>query len=218
MSARALRAALLAAALLGGAAAMAADDAATRPARVDHVADLLVTMLPMGEIFDETAAKDPRWPLGDKAAKLPEDKLKCMRGELSSDGFRRQRVVEVREYYRNVSDDQLANDLRVLDGGAAVLLRKFMQAGFEAKRSGKPVDQAKAMEGATGAQMASMVEFVQSPDFKGLRKLSGLGDSFSGNRSATESEDAGKSAGASLVTKFMFKAMDTCSVPPASLL
>jgi len=219
MKAHLLRGTVLAALLLASTGAMSAGAANSRDARIEHVTDQFVAMLRIGELLDEFAAKDARWPLGEKASGVSADKLKCLRDELSSAGYRRQKDAEVREYYRDASDEQLANDTRVLDAGAAQVMGKLLGAAYDAKRAGKTVDQRAALQGVSGEQMSAMVEFIQAPEFKGLRKLSGLGSTFGGmSGSGADAEDAGKGAGASMVSKIMFKAMDTCAIPPATLL
>ena len=186
-------------------------------AQVERMTDALVKMLPMGEIFEGAAAKDPKWPLQAKPEAVTAEQLACVRGELSVDGFRRSRLAEVRAYAA-ANPSRLDAELKLLESGAAELFGKMINAGA-AQAAGGPQATAEAiLADATSDQVLSFVTFVSDPSYADLRKLSGFGDALNITKSESENEKAGHQLGASLAAQQMIKAMGTCKVPPSAYL
>jgi hypothetical protein len=196
-----------------GAAAMPAD--APADARAERLADALVKMLPMGKIFADAAAANPKWPLQEKPEAVSAEQLACVRGELSVDGYRRARLEEARQYAA-ANPSRMDQDLALLDGGAARLFGTMVQAGADEASTGKKAVPEEILASATSEEVLSFVTFISDPAYAGLRKLSGYGDAFDVTRSAHENEKAGEQLGASLAVQLMIKAMGTCKVPPSA--
>ena len=104
----------LAAMLLASASTLAAD--APQDAKVDRLADALVQMLPMGQIFQDASAGDPNWPMQGKPDAVSAEQLACLRGELSVAGFKRIRLADARKYAAE-NPSRLDEDLKLLEGG-----------------------------------------------------------------------------------------------------
>ena len=199
--------------LLACSGALAAEPASD--AKVERLADALVQMLPMGRIFEDAAAGDPKWPMQEKADKVSAEQLACVRGELSETGFRRSRLVDARRYAAENSS-RLDDDLKLLEGGAGELFGKMVNAGADEASKGISASPEEIMKAATSEQVLSFVTFVTDPGYGELRKLSGYGDVFDVTRSTEENEKAGTRLGASLAMQFVIKAMGTCKVPPSA--
>jgi hypothetical protein len=185
-------------------------------AEVEQMTDLLVEMLPFGHIFEMAAKADPKWPMQEKPGAIKPEKLSCLRGELSTDGYRRMKMAEVKAY-AETNTSRMKSDLELLSNGASLLFGKLMMAGVESERSGTQVDPADIMKQATPEQMMSFVTFFSDPNYTGLRKLAGIGDALGMNKSVGENESAGEQLGASLATQAMLKAMTNCDVPMSVL-
>jgi hypothetical protein len=186
-------------------------------ARVQRMTDALVKMLPMGAIFEDIAAKNPKWPMQEKSDAVTAEQLACVRGELSVDGFRRSRMAEV-ESYAKANPSRLDAEIRLLESGASDLFGKVIAAGA-ANASGGPEVSPQAILGeATSEQVLSFVTFVSDPNYADLRKLSGFGDALNITKSRSENEKSGSQLGASLAAQLMIKAMGTCKVPPSAYL
>ena len=184
-------------------------------AQVERMTDALVRMLPMGQIFADAAAKNPKWPMQEKPDAVTAEQLSCVRGELSVEGFRRSRLAEVQAYAK-ANPSRIDGELKLLEAGAAELFGKMITAGA-AKAAGGPEVTAEAiLADATSDQVLSFVTFVSDPGYADLRKLSGFGDALNITKSASENEQAGHQLGASLAAQQMIKAMGTCKVPPSA--
>lgn len=204
---------MLAGMLLCFAGASSAGDG--RAAQVERMTDALVQMLPMGQIFEDAAAKDPKWPMQEKPDAVSAEQLACVRGELSVPGFRRSRLADV-QAYATANPSRLEAEAKLLESGAAELFGKIIRAGA-AKAGGGPEVSAEAIMGeATSEQVLSFVTFVSDPNYADLRKLSGFGDALDITKSDSENEKSGYQLGASLAAQQMIKAMGTCKVPPSA--
>jgi hypothetical protein len=185
---------------------------------VDRLTDAVVAMLPIGKLFDEQAAADPTWPLQEAKGITPQQ-LACARSELSTEGYRRTKRAEVGQYAKD-HPSHLRADIDVLEGGAAFVFSKLMQAGVDKAKaqSDAPIDPAAVLAGVTNEQVLAFVTFGNDPQYADLRRLTGLGDALSAGQSEGESESRGKQVGATIASRLMIQAMGTCNVPPAAYL
>ena len=195
----------------------AADDSVAKQAQAGRMTDALVRMLPMGEIFEAAAAKDPKWPMQAKPDAVTVEQLACVRGELSVPGFRRSRMAEV-EAYAKANPSRMEAEIKLLESGAAELFGKVISAGAAKADGGPEVTPDAILGAATSDQMLSFITFVSDPNYADLRKLSGFGDALNITKSASENEKSGYQLGASLAAQQMIKAMGTCKVPPSAYL
>lgn len=186
------------------------------PADIDKMTDHMVAMIPFGTMFDSIANDDPNWPLHEKPGAAKPEQLACMREELSAKGFRRYKRGQV-EAYASAHPSRFSEDLALLDKGASVLFGKLVMAGAESERTGIEADPMAIMKDATPDQMASFMAFFSDPNYAELRKLSGLGDALSLNKSAEENESAGEQVGQSMATQLILRAMGACDVPTSVL-
>lgn len=185
--------------------------------QAQRMTDALVKMLPMGEIFEDAAAKNPKWPMQDKPGALTQEQLACVRGELSADGFRRSRLADVQAYAK-ANPSRMDAEIGLLESGAAELFGKIISAGASRAGGGAEVTPDAILGASTSAQVLSFVTFVSDPNYADLRKLSGFGDVLNITKSAAENEKSGYQLGASLAAQQMIKAMGTCKVPPSAYL
>ena len=203
-------------ALVLSTATTAAVAAEPSEATVDRLNDLVVQAVPMGEIYEMLAKDDPKWPMQDKPDAVTSTQLACLRRELSVDGYRASRRVEVAEYARR-NPENVEGDIRVLADGAAFLMRALMLAGAENERSGKEVVPEEVLGTATPAQASAFISFMSEPKYSDLRGLTGIGNSYASGNSARQNEAAGESAGENLAMREMLGAMERCDVPMSVL-
>ena len=185
--------------------------------QIERLTDRLVEMMPIGKIFDMAAAENPLWPMAERPNALDAKQLECVRGELSSTGYRRSKRAEV-EAYAKSHTSRVADDLKLLEAGAASLMGKLVIGGATAAQTGKAFDEHEVLASATTEQALSFMKFVTDPNFAELRKLSGMGDALDPTRSSTENEKAGHQLGMSLGAQHVIKAMGACSIPPSAYL
>jgi hypothetical protein len=184
---------------------------------IERLTDAVVEAMPIGQIFDLAEAQSPLWPMQQKPEALTGEQLACVRGELSSAGYRRLKRAEV-VAYAEANPSRTASDLQLLEAGAATLMGRLVMGGAQAASVGAAFDERKVLVDATTAQTLSLMKFFTDPDYAALRKLSGVGDSLSVSKSKDENEAAGKQVGQSLGLQHMITAMGTCKVPPAAYL
>lgn len=198
-------------------AACATTATAPRNSNVDRLTRAMVTLLPMGEIFDHFAAKDAEWPAKGKMDKVTPDQLACLRRELSTEGYTRTRRAEV-EAYVKAHPAEVKDDIELLEGGAAETYGKLIRAGFEAKFSGTHADSNAILKSLQSDQLLSFMKFAQDPSYSDLRKLAGMADALVGADTSKESQRAGQQVGKTLASKYILQANATCKVPPAAYL
>lgn len=214
------RSGLVPAVLLGLCAvftAHAAQDAGpSSPSDVQRMTDLQVRMMPFGAIFEMLAKDDPNWPMQEKPDAVTPGQLACLRGELSTAGYRRYKQAQV-EAYLAANPSRAASEIALLEQGAAELFGKLVMAGADSERSGVEAKPEVSLKDATPEQMSSFMSFFGDPNHAELRKLSGLGDAISLGKSASENESAGEQLGSTITLQVMLKAMSTCKVPTSAL-
>lgn len=178
--------------------------------------DLQVKMMPFGAIFDMLAKADPKWPMQENPDAVTPTQLGCLRGELSTPGYRRYKQAQV-EAYLAANTSRAASEIALLEQGAAELFGKLVLAGADSERSGVQANPETVLKNASPEQMMSFMSFFGDPNHAELRKLSGLGDAISPGKSASENESAGEQLGSTITLQVMLKAMSTCEVPTSVL-
>lgn len=207
-------AALLVFAALG--TAKAAEGGAAVASSAARMTDLQVRMMPFGAIFDALANADQDWPMQENPDAVTPKQLGCMRDELSTPGYRRYKMAQV-EAYIAANPSRVDSEIALLEQGAADLFGKLVAAGAESERTGVEADPAVVLKDASPEQMLSFVTFFSDPNYAELRKLSGLGDALSIDKSAEENESAGEKVGSTITMQIMLTAMSTCKVPTTVL-
>ena len=149
------------------------------------------------------AAQDPRWPLGDKAALVSDAQLGCMRATLSTPAVT-QRQRQAAHDYAQAHPDTLADDLAVLEDGAARLIGQAMLAGAE----GTP---ANPLAGATREETRALAAFVTEPRYADLRRATGLEQLIGGG--TERASQRGRDLGRALLVKAMTDAFLHCHIP-----
>lgn len=178
--------------------------------------DLQVRMMPFGAIFESLANANPDWPMQDKPGAVTPKQLGCLRDELSTSGYRRYKLAQV-EAYLAANPSRADAEIALLEQGAADLFGRLVAAGAESERRGVEADPSLVLKDASPEQMLSFVTFFSDPNYAELRKLSGLGDALSIEKSAEENESAGEKIGSTLTMQIMLTAMSTCKVPTSVL-
>lgn len=207
---------LLAAALLFAPPFALASAGADHAAKVGRLVDAVVEMMPFGKVFDLLASEDPAWPFAEAPGKVDAGQLACVRGELSSAGYRRYQLPLVTAYAAD-NADRLDQDLALLEGGAAPLFGKLVIAGAEGERTGVAVNPEAVLAGATPEQLAAFMAVFSDPANAGLRGLAGFGEALGLEKTEAENEAAGEKVGGDLAGMLLRRALATCDVDPATL-
>lgn len=201
----------LAASLVLAAGPLAATPTAGAEARIDRLTDALVELMPIGRIFENVAASEPAWPVQDMLDQVSATELVCLRGELSTPGFRRltrARVVQ----YAEANPARLDEDIALLAKGASELHGRLIMAGFEGERAGVAVDPEAVLAGATEEQLGSFLSFSTDVRYQGLREIVGVRTLVVPGATREESEKAGEEMGVDLTRMLMTGALETCGV------
>lgn len=185
-------------------------------AKIERLLDSVVEMMPFGKVFDLLAADDPSWPFTGVADKVEAGKLACVRGELSSAGYRRYQLPLVTAYAVN-HPDRLDKDLALLEAGAAPLFGKLVIAGAEGERTGVEVNPEVVLADATPAQIESFMAVFSDPANAPLRELAGFGNALGLEKSEAENEAAGEKIGGDLAGQLLRRAFTHCGVDPSTL-
>ena len=185
-------------------------------ADIDRLTDLVVQAMPFGVIFEGAQAQDPKWPLGDKAAKASAEQLACLRSELSSDGYRRIKRKDVVAYAKAHPADVM-DDIRLLESGAAELFGKSVLAGAEGEASGKAVDPETIFASASAAQGMALTLLVTDKQYVDLRQLIGMGNMFEQIDEGGDAQAKGEEQDAQIGAMLMIGAMATCELPMSVL-
>lgn len=182
----------------------------------DRMTDAITRMIPLGQIFEQAAANDPGWPFQENRDAVSDDQLRCLRAELSKEGYRRAKHAEV-EAYAKAHPSRMAEEVRLLEGGAAELFGRLVEAGAASALAGKEVDAEAVLKTASPEQFLSFMTLMSDPNHADVRKLAGVGNALGIDKSADENKDAGEQLGSSLVVQQMIKSMGTCEVPLSAI-
>ena len=185
-------------------------------AKIERLLDAMVEMMPFGRVFDMLASQDPTWPLTGAADRVDAGALACLRGELSSAGYRRYQLPLVTAYAVN-NPDRVEKDLALLEGGGAALFGKLVIAGAEGERTGVEVNPEVVLADATPEQLTAFMEVFSDPGAAGLRELAGFGEALDLDKSEAENEAAGEKVGGDLAGMLLQRALRTCRVDPQLL-
>ncbi len=213
---RALHSLLFAAGLVLASPLALASAGAGQGDKVERLVDAIVEMMPFGKVFDLLAAEDPAWPFADAADKVDAGQLACVRGELSTAGYRRYQLPLVTGYAAK-NPDRVDKDLALLEGGGAELFGKLVIAGAEGERTGVEVNPEVVLAGATPEQLAAFMAVFSDPANAGLRNLAGFGEALALDKSEAENEAAGEKVGGDLAGMLLQRSLGTCGVDPKML-
>ena len=187
-------------ALLAGCARLPVPEA-TAPR--DRFASAYVELLPVADMMGEAAARDPRWPLAEKAALVSPAQLGCMRQVLAPgqvQAAQRQLALD----YADAHPATLTADIAVLEGGAARLIGQAMRAGAGLKA---PAPTRPASEG----EMRALAQFATDARFAELRQATGLSRLAGGSPRADDA--SGKDIARALTVNFLTDAFLRCHIP-----
>lgn len=204
--------------LLAGSLLLAASAASAQAtnAQVDELAGLVAKAMPVGEVFDQFIAQDPRWPMGDKASRVSEAQLGCLRQRLSTAGFRELRRGETARFAQR-HPDKVAGSIDVLKGGAAEALAESVRLGAEQERTGVKADFNALAARYTPGQLSAFVDLTSGNKHAALRELIGLDNVVDRNKTAEQNQAAGRQQGQTIGVKLMLGALDHCKVPLAAV-
>lgn len=198
-------------ALAAGHAVAATGSSASHEQQVERLTDSMVVLMPFGTVFESIAAADPAWPVGDKVDEYRASELVCLRNELSAKGYRRYTHALVQDYAK-ANPQRLDGDIALVESGVAEMFGKLVLAGAESERTGVEANPDEVLAGYSPEQVEAFMAFFTAEEYADLRKLAGMGDQLSVEKSAEENEAAGEQVGTDLATKLMFRAFDTCGV------
>ena len=171
---------------------------------VERFAQAQVQLLPVGRLLDAAAAQDARWPLAGKADMVSGAQLACVRRTLSDAEVTARQRQAARDYAR-AHPDTLADELQVLENGAARLFGEAMLAGAGLIAAPAP---------ATARETEALAAFAAAPRFAALRRASGL-DRLIGPAAARTADPArrGSALGQQLLIRSMTDAFLRCHIP-----
>ena len=182
-----------------------------------HLTDLVVQALPMGRMADVEEAKDPAWPLKAKASRVSREQLHCLREQLSSAGYRAQKLHDVEAYVLSHPADA-EDDIKVLDNGAAFVANAFFMGSLKAKMKGTTPNRQEELKSVSARQMIAYTSYEYDPKYAALRDLVGIGNV----NDPTVAEDARTQAiKVKMITlnmDLMYRGMDACKIAPTVLL
>lgn len=196
---------------------------AARPAvdvtqqQIQRLTDLVVETMPAGEIMDHQVANDPTWPLKDRASRVSADQLRCMRGQLSSASYLAAKSKDVAAF-AVAHADEVADDIKVLERGAARVSHQLIMGGARAHETGAPPDPRTDLKSITGEQMIAYTSYEYDPRYTNLRNLVGIGNASDPTKSPQERHEAMAAKMLVLNMDMMYRAMDACNVPPATMM
>lgn len=185
--------------------------------QIQHLTDLVVETMPMGEIMDHSIAADPTWPLKQKASRVSAEQLRCLRDQLSSASYRAAKLKEVRAF-AGLHANEVADDTKVLDDGAAQVSNRLVLGGARAHEMGAPPNPGKDLQSITGSEMIAYTSYEYDPKYADLRNLTGIGDANDPAKPADERHQAMAAKMLVLNMDTMYRAMDACHIPPATML
>jgi hypothetical protein len=186
--------------------------AAPGDADIDRMTNAVVRAMPFGAVFDILAGENAKWPMQERPDAVTAGQLACLRGELSSAGYRRIRHAEVKQYAA-ANPDRFAADLALLESGSAKLFGGLVLAGADAEHNGTKVSPESIIAAASKVEIESFTRLMSDAQYAVLRKLLGMGEMFDANASAKENEARGEDAGGALVANLMRAAISTCDIP-----
>ena len=197
---------LLAIAAAAATPAVAAAPAPYTDADLASLTDLVVEMLPLGEVLEQELGKQADWPKS-KAGDLSAEQVGCLKSEMSRAGYHRFKRVQV-EAYAAQNPTRVKEDVRVLGDGAAALFGRMVRAGMDGARTGTEPDVAKLLAGASEPEMRAFLELVGNEAFSGLRTMIGV----EGMLQAKDTEKAGEAAGERMMLDFLESRSKFCHV------
>ena len=184
--------------------------------RVDRLTDLSVQAMPMHLVFEHFAGSDPKWPVQEKPDVLDAGQLACLRGELSTAGYRRVMHKKVQDY-AGQGDEAMDRSIRLMESGAARVMGALVMAGVEQEMTGRKIDETEIMGASRPEELQAFMEFMTSPDHAGLRRVVGIGEAFDAGSSAEENNARGEKVGGDLATQLILGGMGRCDIPSSVL-
>lgn len=178
---------------------------AHRPAanEAERLAAAFGQLLPLSALMDHAAAQDARWPLGKKADLVSARQLACVREALAPEqvsAIQRQKAQD----YAQTNPHALADELQVLEGGAAQLVGQAMRAGAGLKVDAQPP---------TPAQARALASFATEARFARLRRATGLSRLAGGTHDAATPRQRGQDMARALTVPFLTDAFVRCHIP-----
>lgn len=171
---------------------------------VDRFADAYIELLPVGALMAAAAARDAKWPLGEKASLVSAAQLGCMRQALSPAEINTAQRQLARDY-AGAHPGTLVSDLSVLERGAARLIGQAM-------RQGAGVRDAAPIPPATIEETQALAAFATEPRYATLREATGL-KRLAGGGAPGNSTQRGQDIARVLTVKFMTDAFLRCHIP-----
>lgn len=185
--------------------------------QIQRLTDLVVETLPIGEVMDHSIAEDPTWPMKQKASRVSAEQLRCLRDQLSSASYRLAKLKDVR-IFAQAHADEVADDIKVLGDGAAQVSHNLVLGGMRAHEMGAPINPGKDLQSITGNEMIAYTSYEYDPRYAALRNLVGIGDANDPAKSPDERHQAMAAKMLVLNMDTMYRAMDVCHIPPATML
>ena len=174
------------------------------PSDIDRLTDLVLLMMPLGEVLETELAKAPEWN-----KEFSKEQAACLQAELSNDGYRRYKRVAV-EAYAAEHPERMKKDVELLGAGAASAFNRMMKAGVDAARENKEPDVAQIMAELSADELRSFMALLDAEN-KPLLQMIGVDEALSGD------EDKGEAVGERLVSEFVADRATYCHVDPAKL-
>jgi hypothetical protein len=179
------------------------------PSDSDLLTALVVRAWPIGTMLQASLDKDPNWPAGGKASQIGPSRLKCLRQQLSPEGYQQSRKAAVDQFIQH-HPDQVQDAIDVLQQGGADVMGAAFQAGLKSERTGGDIIKDVAPN-FTPTQFGKFMELTQNDKYQPLRRLLFDDSSFPSD------EHAGANVGKTFGLQLMRNAMNHCRVPMQDL-
>lgn len=166
-------------ALVGACAAALAGCASTRQQpqvseeQVQRLSALFTQTLPVSDAVKQLLQTEPKWPF-QHSSKITSADLACVRAELTPEKVTVQQREDARRYAK-AHPERLAQDIELLESGAAETLNALIMAG--AKKGGQPSAPAaqrskisEVVKNLSAQQKQAMLQLLFNPDYADLRK------------------------------------------------
>ena len=191
-------------------------------AQAQRLGDLFEQALPIKHVVRSLLQAEPKWPFRH-ASNISPAELACVRAEMHAGAVIIQQREDARRYAKE-HPQSLAQDIQLLESGAASALGFLMMAGIGKETSKQaptaPKHNASAhevMKTFSLEQTQAMMQLMFDPGHEDLRKamrINFIPDTMLDRSSARKQ---GAQIGARLILPSLLSAMQKCKISPAAL-
>lgn len=205
------------AAALAGCANVGQQPSAANEAQVQRLGQLFEQTLPVRGMVSQLLQTEPRWPF-QHSDKIQPAELACVRAELAPEKVTVQQREDARRYAK-AHPERLAQDIELLESGAASAMHALMMSGAKAGGSQSAAGRSKAskvMKSLSAQQKQALLQLLFNPDYADLRKAMRIDFIPEAMFNRTDAYRQGSKVGAGLMLPPLLQAMQKCRVSAAA--